>query len=34
MKNVPGWVVGESVSATGRYIPEPRPFGVWDPMLR
>lgn len=31
---VPGWVVGGSTSATGRYIPEPRPAGIWDPMLR
>ncbi|KIY95459.1 NADH:ubiquinone oxidoreductase B16.6 subunit [Monoraphidium neglectum] len=34
MKNVPGWVVGESTSATGRHIPGPKPFGIWDPMLQ
>lgn len=34
MKHVPGWVVGASVSSTGRYIPDPRPAGIWDPMLQ
>lgn len=34
MRHVPGWVAGAPTSATGRYIPDPRPFGVWDPMVR
>ena len=31
---VPGWVVGASTSATGRYIPAPKAAGIWDPMLQ
>ncbi|KAF8055944.1 NADH dehydrogenase [ubiquinone] 1 alpha subcomplex subunit 13-B [Scenedesmus sp. PABB004] len=34
MKNVPGWEVGKSNSATGRWIPPPAPFGIEDPMLK
>jgi GRIM-19 protein len=30
MKNVPGWVVGESVYSPGaRWMPPTRPAGVW-----
>ncbi|KAF6261170.1 GRIM-19 [Scenedesmus sp. NREL 46B-D3] len=34
MKDVPGWEVGKSNSATGRWIPPPKPFGIDDPILR
>lgn len=34
MKNVPGWEVGRSNSATGRWIPPPTPFGIQDPVLQ
>lgn len=34
MKNVPGWKVGESNSATGRWIPPPAPIGIDDPAVR
>jgi NADH dehydrogenase (ubiquinone) 1 alpha subcomplex subunit 13 len=34
MKNVPGWTVGESTSATGRWIPPPTPIGIDDPVVR
>eukprot|EP00879_Flechtneria_rotunda_P001572 GHRR01001731.1.p2 GENE.GHRR01001731.1~~GHRR01001731.1.p2 ORF type:complete len:146 (+),score=39.27 GHRR01001731.1:251-688(+) len=34
MKNVPGWKVGETRSATGRWIPPPAPFGIMNPVLR
>ena len=34
MAKVPGWVVGESNSATGRWIPLPRPVGIWDPVVQ
>jgi hypothetical protein len=31
---VPGWEVGKSNSATGRWIPPPAPFGIDDPILK
>jgi hypothetical protein len=31
---VPGWQVGESNSATGRWIPPPAPIGIDDPAVR
>lgn len=31
---VPGWKVGESNSATGRWIPPPVPLGIDDPVVR
>lgn len=31
---VPGWEVGKSNSATGRWIPPPKPFGIDDPVLK
>ncbi|WIA20216.1 hypothetical protein OEZ85_006058 [Tetradesmus obliquus] len=34
MKDVPGWEVGKSNSATGRWIPPPAPFGIDDPVLK
>jgi NADH dehydrogenase (ubiquinone) 1 alpha subcomplex subunit 13 len=34
MKDVPGWEVGKSNSATGRWIPPPTPFGIEDPIIR
>lgn len=34
MRNVPGWKVGASVSATGRHIPEPKASGIWDAAVR
>eukprot|EP00775_Hariotina_reticulata_P006878 gene6878-7094_t len=34
MKNVPGWEVGKSNSATGRWIPPPQPFGINNPVVQ
>lgn len=33
LPQVPGWKIGESTSATGRWIPPPAPFGIEDPVV-